>query len=365
MTEKINSKSTKAQIMEAYEELLQEKAQLETEVKQLNTSVKKQDKPTANPIKEIVNSESKPIKQEVTMNNNIILTIQNLEKLQGSFGSAVSHLSEQLITEASALESLQKILTEELEELEELYEIDEVKEDSLSTLIETYEENDKTYQEELSQQQESLEKELEELRKSWQKEKETYTIERREREQNHFKAKQRNEEQYHYNLELARKLDQEEYDSQKKALYQELKEQLEIQEKQWKQREETITKREQEYAEAKVKAENLEQELEQKIKQGKEEGKGIGYYQAKIKSDLRSKEIEGEKQNYQLRIKSLEETIKNQETRNHSLSQQLESSLKQVQDLAVKAIEGTSNRSSFEAMKEIALEQAKNQPKGK
>ena len=95
------------------------------------------------------------------------------------------------------------------------------------------------------------------------------------------------------------------------------------------------------------------------------EGKGIGNYQAKIKLDLRIKEIEGEKQNYELRILALEETIKNQEIRRQSLSQQLESSLKQVQDLAVKAIEGTSNRNSFEAMKEIAMEQAKNQPKSK
>lgn len=61
----------------------------------------------------------------------------------------------------------------------------------------------------------------------------------------------------------------------------------------------------------------------------------------------------------------MEETIKNQEIRRQSLSQQLEASLKQVQDLAVKAIEGTSNRNSFEAMKEIAMEQAKNQQKSK
>jgi hypothetical protein len=47
------------------------------------------------------------------------------------------------------------------------------------------------------------------------------------------------------------------------------------------------------------------------------------------------------------------------------LSQQLDSALKQVQDLAVKAIEGASNRNSFEAMKEVALEQAKNQAKNK
>ncbi|EAZ92740.1 hypothetical protein [Crocosphaera chwakensis] len=177
--------------------------------------------------------------------------------------------------------------------------------------------------------------------------------------------KKRDEEQYVYNLELERQLDEEQYQAEKQALYQELKEVRETQEKQWQEREESISKQEKEQEETKAKLEQLEQELEQKIKQAKEEGKGIGTYQAKIKSDLRSKEIEGEKHNYELRIAALEETISNQDIRHQKLSHQLEASLKQVQDLAVKAIEGTSNRNSFEAMKEIAMEQAKNPQKSK
>ncbi len=80
---------------------------------------------------------------------------------------------------------------------------------------------------------------------------------------------------------------------------------------------------------------------------------------------MRKKEVEGETRNYELQIQSLEDTIKNQEARIQALSKQLDASLKQVQDLAVKAIEGTSNRNSYEAMKEIAMEQAKNPQKSK
>lgn len=47
------------------------------------------------------------------------------------------------------------------------------------------------------------------------------------------------------------------------------------------------------------------------------------------------------------------------------LSKQLSAALKQVQDLAVKAIEGASNIQSFEAFKSLAMEQAKTQTKGK
>lgn len=64
-------------------------------------------------------------------------------------------------------------------------------------------------------------------------------------------------------------------------------------------------------------------------------------------------------------MQSLEQTITNQETRIQNLSKQLESALKQVQDLAVKAIEGSASMNSYQAIKEIALEQAKSQVKNK
>ncbi|MDJ0597762.1 MAG: hypothetical protein QNJ37_02810 [Crocosphaera sp.] len=365
MAQKINSKNTKAQILEAYGELMQEKTALEKKVKQLAQT------PTVTTTIAKVNNTNTSTKKETmktqaeVSNNKITVTIENLEKLQGNFGSAVSHLSEQLITEASLLAELNKIATEELAELVELHEIETIEDDTLSNLIEEYQTTAKTNKEELTKQQETLVKELEELQKNWHKEKQNYNRDVRERDQEYLTNKKRDQEQYIYNLELERQLDEEQYEAEKQTLYQELKETKETQEKQWQEREDIITKQEEEQEETKEKVEQLKQELEQKIKQAKEEGKGIGNYQAKIKSDLRSKEIEGEKHNYELRIAALEETIQNQEMRRQTLSQQLEASLKQVQDLAVKAIEGTSNRNSFEAMKEIAMEQAKNQQKSK
>ncbi|MDJ0581184.1 hypothetical protein [Crocosphaera sp.] len=365
MAQKINSKSTKAQILEAYDELMQEKSALEKQVKQqtqkstVKSTVSQDNKPDNSSQKKIMKTQTE------IPNNNITLTIENLEKLQSNFGSAVSHLSEQLMTEADLLAELNKFSTEELAELAELHQIETIENETLSRLVEEYQTTAKTNEEEFNKQQEILTKEIEDLRKNWHKEKLNRNREIRERDQEYLTNKKRDEEQYIYNLELERQINKEEYEAEKQNLYQELKESKETQEKQWKEREDSIIEQEKKQEEAKDKVKKLEEELEQKIKQGKEEGKGIGNYQAKIKSDLRTKEIEGEKQNYELRIAALEETIQNQETRQQSLSQQLEASLKQVQDLAVKAIEGTSNRNSFEAMKEIAMEQAKNQQKSK
>ncbi len=136
-------------------------------------------------------------------------------------------------------------------------------------------------------------------------------------------------------------------------------------EKEWAEREKAIAEREKQFEEYKAKVEVFPKDKEAAIKKATEEGKGISYYQAKIKSDLYSKEVEGQKRFYEQRLQSLEQTITNQDTRIQNLSKQLESALKQVQDLAVKAIEGTANVNSYQAIKEIALEQAKSQVKNK
>jgi hypothetical protein len=277
----------------------------------------------------------------------------------------VSNLSEQLIGEATTLEDLQSSVDETLEQLAELHDLETVEEETLGELIEEYQESYKNFDQEFNQQKETLETELQDLRKSWQKEQENHKLEIKERDENYKQSYQRDEEEYRYNLNLERTLEREEYEQEKRALYQELAEIRQAQGQQWLTREETIAQQEKAQATAKAAVEAFERELEAKIKQGTDEGKGIGFYQAKVKADLRSKEVEGEKRNFELKIASLNQNIQNQEARIQALTKQLDAALKQVQDLAVKAIEGSSNRSSFEAMKEIAIEQAKNQPKNK
>lgn len=366
----VNSKSTKAQILEAYQQLEQEKARLEKEITLAQKQAQVQQKALENS-KTIVNNpplknipkpvENTPIKSM----NNIEQIIASLETLQVSFGGAVSQLSEQLITEASCLEKLENDIESEVNQLRELHDLETIEEDTLSTLFTTYKDSQKTFSDEYNQQKETLGEQLLTARKEWMKEQENKQREIKQRHEIYQKNKQRENEEYNYNLQLNRQLDRENYEQELNQLYKDLEEAKKQQEKIWKEREKGISEKEKEYAEAKQKVAEFEQKLENEVKKAKEEGKGIGNYQAKVKADLRQKEINGESQNYQLRIQALESTILSNENRLNSLSQQLDSALKQVQDLAIKAIEGTSNRNSFEAIKEVALEQAKNQQKGK
>lgn len=355
----INSKNTKAEILAAYKELEKQKKNLESEFKKT-----KQNKSVVNPLTSVPVNKSSQINQQ-SNNKDILNTIQFLEQIQGNFGVAVGNLSEQLITEAKQLEVVKEAIAREKLELKTLHQLSEISESTINVLFDRYQTNAKKFTEEFQQQQESNDRKIQALKLVWTKEQETYLRSIKTRNEDDRKSQQREKEEYQYNLDKARDLDEGKYEREKKLKYQELTETRQELEKQWQQKEVQIVKQEQEYAEAIAKVAAFKEQLRAKIKQGTEEGKGIGIYQAKIKADLRNREIEGAKQNYQLKIESLEQTIKHQEARISKLSQQLDGSLQQVQDLAVKAIEGTSNRNSFEAIKAIAMEQAKTSPKGK
>ncbi|GAX40043.1 hypothetical protein NIES4075_10050 [Tolypothrix sp. NIES-4075] len=354
---KPNDKNTKVEILQAYEELAKEKAALKSQIDQLqkNSQSATLEKPKLEP---------KAMNQSSTVQQKMNSTIENLAIIQLGFGSAASELSEQLSNQAFKLAEIREAIDKEVEELKQLHNL-EISEDILDTLVKSYEDNAKAYQEEFSQRYEVLSQEILEERNTWVKEQEEYKVTTKERNENIQKTRQRETAEYKYDLELQRKLETDEYEQRQKGLYKELEEIQQEINKQWSEKEKEVSEREKQFEEAKAKVEAFPKEKEAAIKKATEEGKGIAHYQAKIKSDLYAKDVEGQKRFYEQRLQSLEQTISNQDSRILNLSKQLDSALKQVQDLAVKAIEGSANVNSYQAIKEIALEQAKTQAKNK
>lgn len=357
VVKKPNAKSTKAEILEAFDELAKEKAELKSQMEQLTkdrqTQVVKQ--PEVSPKKEIMN-QSQSVQQKMNY------TIESLVKVQMGFGTAVSELSEQLTTKASNLGELRSAVATEIKQLEELHEL-EINNNTLDDLLKIYENNEQNFVEEFSRRQETLAQEFSRQKQAWEKEQEEHKRLVKERNDEKNKTTQREAAEYKYDLELQRKLNTDEYEQTQNRLSNELEEFRLLQEKQWAEKERTLAEREQQVAEAKNKVEGFAKEKELAIKRATEEGKGIAHYQAKIKTDLYAKDVEGQKRFYEQRLESLDQTIQNQEARIQGLAKQLESALKQVQDLAVKAIEGAANINYYQAVKEIAIEQAKTQMK--
>ncbi len=356
MTKKVTSRSTKSEILEAFKEL--ETAYKELESKKVLTP------PATTPASKV--SKKETIVQPKNGNAPAAMEemIQALEPLGEKFNTALSQLSTNLLVEASHLKEVRTDVEEESNRLASLYDL-KIEENTLSDLLKQYSDTAEQYQETLKQKREELEKTWFEKNQASETEKEEKELHLQEQETADNKTQKREDSEYSYDLTQKRGLSDEEYTQQQKQQQQALNEIEETRRKAWDEHEKTLVEREKQFEEYKTKVERFPKELETAIKKAKEEGTGIARHQAKIKIDLAAKEFSGDEEVYKLKILSLEEQVATQASQIDKLSNQLEAALQQAQELAVKAIEGASSHSSFEALKEIALEQAKNQPKAK
>ena len=285
-------------------------------------------------------------------------------QLGEKFNTALSQMSTNLLVEASRLKEVRTDANAESNRLANLYNL-EIGEETLSDLLKQYTDTAEQYQETLKQKSKETEKAWFEKNHAWLTEKEENEQRLKEQGTSVHKAQKREDSEYCYDLTLKRGISDEDYTQQKKQQQQALNELEETRRKAWNEREKALAERDKQFQEIKTKVDRFPKELETAIKKAKDEGTGIARHQAKIKAELAAKEFEGEAEISQLKIRAFEEQVATQTNQIDKLSMQLEAALKQAQELAVKAIEGSSSHSSFEALKEIALEQAKNQTKAK
>lgn len=224
VSKKPSAKSTKAEILAAYNELAKEKSTIKS---QLDQSAKEQ--PSLVKEQPVVVSK---MNQSLTVQQKMNLTIENLEKIQQGFGSAVSDLSDQLTREASKLQEIRRFVATELEQLQSLHNL-QVANKTLDNLIKVYENSFKSFGEEFSKTKETLEQEVLTQRKAWVKEQEEHTTLIKERNETESRTRQREGAEYKYDLELQRKINTDEYEQSQKISYDRLKEQRQEQEKQW------------------------------------------------------------------------------------------------------------------------------------
>ncbi|RKZ76310.1 MAG: hypothetical protein DRR19_28710 [Candidatus Parabeggiatoa sp. nov. 1] len=377
MVKKVQPRNTKAEILEAYKELESAYKELDAKQKSLATppattgATKTAAAPPSNPSKvskkEMEMTQTKEaqfLPKDGNAQASMKEVIDALGQLGEKFNTALSQLSTHLLVEAASLKDVRTNVEAESSRLATLYSLT-IEEDTLSNLLKQYGDEASQYQDTLKQKREDSEKTWLEKNQAWQTEKEETDQHWQEQEKLDSTAKNREDTEYHYDLTLKRGMSDEEYAQQLKEEQQALQALDESHRKLWEEREKGLAERETQFEEFKSKVERFPKELEMAIKKAKEEGTNIARYQAKIKADLLGKEFAGDEEVSQLKIRALEEQVANQVSQIDKFSKQLEAALKQAQELAVKAIEGTSSHGSFQALKEIALEQAKSQPKAK
>ncbi len=344
--QKFTSRDTKAEILRGYNELVKQYKALEKQ--------KSAGAPAAAPAASGGDAGEMSIADIVT----------RLQGLTANIGESSSSLQTELTAEATRLQSMRSDADGLISELKSLHGI-EVGPDSLDQLIAKFQETSEAADDELSAKKEAHDKELSAAKSAWKKEQDEHSRAAKEAAAELKKSRQRANAEYKYDLEQQHKQQEDEAAQARKKLATELAELEERKNAEWAERHKQLLEREDEQRELESKVAAFEGELEAAVKKAEAEGTGIAKRQTRTAADLKKKDTESIRRVFELKIESLEQTIGKQDSQIEELSRQLETARQQTTELAVKAIDGASNASSFEAIKEIALEQAKNTQKGK
>lgn len=373
MAKKLSVKNTKTEMLDAYEALLKEFASIEAQAKTAQKELDKAQQERNKLQQQIANAPvatshsatpqvQTKVVYEMPKSNDVSGIIAYLNNVQQGISPALSEISAKMSVEAEALGELQTTINDKKENLSKLYDL-KVENGILDKLITEYEEKQAQYAEEQKKLQEAYQTDLTERQKMWQKEQKLQQKDVTERVDTATLEYQRNVKEYEYDLKLQRNTEKDAYGQKTKALQQIIIDLREKQDEAWALQEKQVKDREDEFEKFKKEAEEIPSKLEKEIKKAEYEGKAVIEKDAKIKAELLAKEVENAHKVFEMKIGALDNTIKGQEARLQTLNKQLEMALMQVQDLAIKALEGASNQKSFDSMREIALEQAKNQPK--
>ena len=338
-------KNTKKEMLEAYNEVLQQlQEKRAAELK---------------PEEEI---EEKRIKEAVEVTDSLSTEgiVQEVSALKLEIGRLLSQLSDRLEEEVSKYRQAKQAVEAKQKELQEIYEI-EKSALSLAALIDAQHQKRQQTEAELSARKEELTREIETLRTEWVKEKQVHEAEIEGRDADEQKRREREKEEYLYAFQREQQLAREQFEDEKARLEREIANRREQMQKELADREKAIVEKEAELNELRKQASAFPKELQSAVNQAVKEAIQRVESEAKNREELLKKEFDGERNVLNTRIESLEKTVTEQNEQIAKLSQQVEKSYSQVQDIAIKAIEGTSRSQPLANLQQLMAEQARKQ----
>jgi len=285
---------------------------------------------------------------------------QAIGTLKSESGKLLSQISDRLEEEVKNYRQIKTAVEVKEKELHEIYEIQRSA-SSLTALIEAQHRQRQVFEAEMAKSKEALQQEIQSLRIEWEKEKKLHESERQEREVVALKRREREKEEYLYAFQREQQLAQDRFQDENAKLEREIQYKKEQIERGLAEREKTLAQREEELDELRKRVGTFPKELETVVTKVAKESADKIQTEAKSREDLLKKEFDDQRNVLQLRIESLEKTVKEQNEQLAKLSQHLEKAYSQVQEIAIKALEGSSSFKSAGGAQPWAAEPAKKQ----
>lgn len=272
---------------------------------------------------------------------------QRISALSVQISKSLADLADNLIAEVHRLTTIREAVALESEGLQRLHKID-IAATALDQLVQEYD-----------AQKQALETETSTGRAEWEAEEKARERAEKDYDENLKKQRQRETEEYEYKKTLERKKAQDKYDEEMRTLEKKNREKQEALEKAWQEREGAIKEHEEEYSRLRQEVSSFSSRLQAETERAKSEATQQTEQRFEQQVLLMTKEREADRRLSDLQIKTLEESVARQTAQMVALQKQLDEAKQQVQDIAVKAIEGASGARALAHVNQIAMEQAK------
>jgi hypothetical protein len=276
--------------------------------------------------------------------------VQRITGLGLDISRALANVSEKMTAEVDQLGVLREAVAIERKEIERLHKID-VAATALDQLVQDHASTSRRLEAEIAMQ-----------RAEWEEEAANSARDRKEQEEFLKKQRQREIDDYEYKKTLERKKAQDKYEEEIRLRDKKNQEQQESLENSWRVREAALKEREDEFSRLQTEVGGFPGRLQKEIEVAALRGHKESEARLEQRILILEKDAATEKRVAELRIASLEEALSQKAAHIATLEKQLADAKQQVQDIAVKAIEGASGARALSHINQIAMEQAKNRP---
>lgn len=273
--------------------------------------------------------------------------VGNISSLGLEISKALASVSGRLVEEVERLAAVREAVRIEQAELGRMHKID-VAATALDHLVAEH-----------ARQRAEFDADMARQRSEWSEETKATERERKEQEEALRRQRQREIEEYEYKKTQERKKAQDKYDEEQRQVEKKNRERQEALEKSWEQREASLKEQEVELARLKKEVDTFPARLQKETDQSAARAAQAADARFEQQAALLRKDQDAERRVAELEIRTLHETVAQQAAQVAALQSQLEEAKRQVQEIAVKAIEGASGARALAHVNQIAMEQAK------
>ncbi|HVX86048.1 MAG TPA: hypothetical protein VH253_14795 [Phycisphaerae bacterium] len=282
--------------------------------------------------------------------------VESIGELKATVSKTLATMSDRLEEQVARYMQFQRAIAAKEQELKEIYDIQRAA-TTLTALFEAHENKKTALEAELTAERENLEQEIEQTRSLWEQERKQREAEIKERDAAETKRREREKTEYLYAFTREQQQARDAFADQTAKQEKELAEKKAALEKDFAQREQALASREQELAALRAKAEAFPKDLDAAVARAVKDTTARLTQESTSREELLKRDHAGEKNVLTTRIASLEQIVHDQAQRLNSLLAQTEKAYAQVQEIAVRAVEGSAAAKQLAGLQQLLAEQ--------